>query len=183
MVGIAAGAAGAVSLAVTMLQWWTHGMPLPLGADAGVIVSEGAVFVGGKDRGRVYKFDYEGRLLAYKSIGGQPISISARGDRVAVTYNSRTSDVPEPQFRITNAPGVTARVVRTWWGHPMLEVVGPEWVKRSELQRWYVTAVQIPYPAGLWFAAAIASGMLAGWARERRLGERNCVGEPERFMT
>lgn len=144
------------------------GLPPPLFKVGGIIESENAVFVGSWYGGRVYKFDFTGKLLKEVDIHGEPVWITRDGERVVVHYSGREWALDDPEFRVRDPGGVTATVERTWWGHPMLVVRHADGTtSRAELQPWHVTVLRNLYPAGLSLPIAFAFTLAAICFRRR----------------
>ena len=144
------------------------GLPPPLFRVGGVIVSADAVFVGSWYGGRIYKFDFAGKLLKEIDVHGEPIWITQNGERVVVHYSGREWALDDPDFRVRDPGGVRATVERTWWGHPMLVVRHADGAtSHAELQPWHVTVLRNLYPAGLSLPIAFAFTLAAIWLRRR----------------
>lgn len=148
---------------------WFSRQRLPLQVVHGVITSADKVFVADGYAGRVYKFDFNGDLLRWLDWPGRPIWIRSAGASIIVHYSGRDTPLEDPAFKIWDPHGVTASMERTWCGHPVLVVRRPDGTTtRRSLQPWYLTVVQSPYPADLWFLVFMASCLVGVWAARRR---------------
>jgi hypothetical protein len=160
-----------------LVYYW--GVPLypdwraPLVSPGGVIASSDSVFIGYSAFCRVYKFDFDGNLLAQYYYHGQPISITAGENAVVVHHGTEEWTLEDPAFRIEDPQGTMAEIQRTWWGHPILVVRTPDETKRAEIQPWNVTVFRQLYPAGLSIPLFIvfwgASHELGKWLYKKRL--------------
>jgi hypothetical protein len=168
---------GGLSVAVILVgafPHWFEGRRLPLHNIRGVVPGEDTVFICSSTAGRVYKFDLNGGLVDWYQFPGRPMSISRQDDRVVAGYGGGRP-IEDPAFHPGDpARAAPAAVEHTWWGHPILVVSRPEGTVRVELQPWYLTLVQSPWPGLVWFPLLIVFGLAAGWASglRRRHGGR-----------
>jgi hypothetical protein len=165
---VLAASAAALGLASILVGACTGvvGWRYPLDSVGGIIVSEDAVFIGGKHTGRVYKFGLDGALLDWVDTHGQPVSITQNGDSIVVHYSGREWALTNSGFRVSDPHGTIATVERTWWGRPVLAVRRSDGTTiRAFLQPWYLTLIQMPYPAMAWPLVAVAFGLIARWSR------------------
>jgi hypothetical protein len=154
---------------------WFAGQRLPLQEVRGVVPGEEVVFIGSSSAGRVCKFDLNGELVDWHQLRGRPISLSRRDD--ALVIGGRP--IEDPAFHPGDpARAVQATVEHTWWGHPILVIHRPEGTERRELQPWYFTLVQTPWPGLVWWAFFIACLMMAAASGDRRRRPRRAGDQP-----
>jgi hypothetical protein len=160
---------GSLSVAVILVgafPHWFEGRRLPLHNIRGVVPGQDEVFICSSTAGRVYKFDLNGGLVEWYQGSGRPMSISRRDDAIVV---SGRRPIEEAAFHPGDpARAALAAVEHTWWGHPILVVSRPEGTVRVELQPWYFTLVQTPWPGLVWWALLVVFAMVAGLAHECR---------------
>ncbi len=148
-------------------RWFSH-QQWPLGKTGGVIVSGDAVFVGAWYDGRVYKFDFNGQVLDWFDNHGAPIWIEQHGDSIVINYSGSGRRLDQSGFRVTDAQGRSAEVVRTWYGQPLLVVRGPGGTRTVPLQSRWMTLFQHPYPAGVLVPICLGLILLARWLYQKQ---------------
>jgi hypothetical protein len=154
---------------------WFSDRRLPLQEVRGVVPGEDAVFIGSSSAGRVCKFDLNGEQVDWHQFPFRPITLSRR-DAVLIV---RGQPIEDPAFRPGDpARAVSAEVEHTWWGHPILVVRRPGATERRELQPWYFTLVQTPWPGLVWWAFFIACLMMAAASGDRRRRPRRAGDQP-----
>src|SRR5688572_10488450 len=96
-----AGTVGAIGTAIFVASlpftFWSE-WRAPLIKIRGVITSNDGVFIAAQ--GRVYKFDFSGKILHLYVQHGGPLWIKRDGGAVVVRYNSREWPLREPGFRV-----------------------------------------------------------------------------------
>jgi hypothetical protein len=132
---------------------------LPIGRIRGVEAVDDTLFVASGTSGRVMKYDLPRHTVTWDQMPKRPIEIAARDGSLVLSYSGEERLVLESRLGERRRP--TTKVECTWWGHPFVLLSSNNTTQRVELQPWYITVVQTPWPGLIYVPALILSLVFA----------------------
>lgn len=144
---------------------------LPLGEIRGVLWIDSTIWIASADTGRLIQVDANSHLISWIQLPKRPIWLVHKDNNLIVQYTDQSLILDaniEGRLRSSSC----AQIRHSIMGHPYLVIRKGERVQSIALQPWYLTAIQLPWPAGIYILLLIVSLAFLSILYERRKHER-----------